>query len=354
MLSAIRRASPRWLRRHWLRARARRRAVPSNRAVIFLVPGKDKVNGGILSISSLAEESLTLRAVHGGEVVVCPAPGDRPLLGFTQFDNPHELVDLAAFVQALRPGAEVLIHVPEIHVNRAGHFEALRLRERGIDARFNILLQNVDLLPRRDDVRRLQALGPVTATTAHKAYSDEATAQAIGCPIHHLSVWLCPERFERTDAPLKERLIMVSPDRHELRHAVLERLSRQLPDYRFEVVRKLTYRRYRALASRARFALTFGEGLDGYFIETIFSGGVGVAVYNDRFFTPKFRGLPCVYDSWDELRERFADDVRRLDAPGAYAAAQSRQFDVTASEYRRDEYLANLRAFYEANFAAPR
>ncbi len=320
---------------------------PGRRVMVFLIPGKDEVNGGVLSISSLAEESQALSSLHGAEVYLCPLPNGPPLARFTRFDNPHTLVDFRLLLRQLAPGTELFLHLPEIWVR--GAVRALR----GTGAcrfplRFNILLQNIDLAPRPDDVVLLRRLGPVTITTAHKAYSSPETSRRYGCPVHHLSVWVCPERFLRRPEAAKEDLFLVSPDPHPRRDEVLAELARRLPEYRQQVVRDLAYQDYRDLAGRARYSLTFGEGLDGYFIEPVFSGGIGCAVYNDRFFTPRYRELPCVYPGWDELVRRLPEDVRRLRDPGAYATAQARQFDTLAADYRRSEYLENLRRFYLA------
>lgn len=350
-LKRARRAVLGWIFRRVQSAWLRQRGPLPDRAVIFLVPGNDHVNGGLLSISSLAEESQALRPLHGGEVFLCPYPGGRPLLRYTRFENLHRLVDLRLVLDRLDPGAGILFHVPEYWVPEAPAALAPLLAGRSGPVRCNVLLQNVDLGPSRAQVEALRALGPVTATTAHKAYSNAATAAALGCPVHHLSVWVCPERFERVAFERKERLVMVSPDAHERREEVLRRLGERLAGYRFQVVRRLTYAQYRTLARRARFSLTFGEGLDGYFVETIFSGGIGCAVYNDRFFTPKYRGLPCVHDSWDDLLARLPGEVERLEDPAAYRAAQELQFDVAAGDYRRSDYLENLERFYRAVMA---
>jgi hypothetical protein len=71
------------------------------------------------------------------------------------------------------------------------------------------------------------------------------------------------------------------------------------------------------LARRAKWSLTFGEGLDGYFAEPVWSGGVAFAVFNDRFFTPAFAELETIYPSWAALMQRMPLDLQRLDEPVA-------------------------------------
>jgi hypothetical protein len=326
----------------------------SNRAIVFIVPGFDRVDGGILSLSSLVDETRKLAALHGAEVFACPFPGDPPLAAYTQFDNNLRLVAYRQLMAALggrRP--EVLIHIPEVYVAGASERLKLRaLRERGIQIRINILLQNIDHAPGRGDIDRLREIAEVTITTAHKAYSTPEVAKRFGGELFHLSVWNTPERYEITAPSAKKDIILLSPDEHPQRAWVLTELKRSLPDFEFRVVENMPYREYRALCSAARLAITFGEGLDGYYIESIFSGGVSSAVYNERFFLPKYRGLPLMYENWNELVERLPPDFLSLKDEQHYLAAHRRQLAVAGSDYPPGEYTRNLKEFYSRLWAA--
>jgi len=67
-----------------------------------------------------------------------------------------------------------------------------------------------------------------------------------------------------------------------MKEAVLGELK-QVAGLSVQIIRNLTYDQYKSLVSRAKWALTFGEGLDGYFIEPVFSGAIAFAVYNEQF-----------------------------------------------------------------------
>ena len=131
-----------------------------------------------------------------------------------------------------------------------------------------------------------------------------------------------------------------------MRRQVEQILRKSLPDYDFKVVRKMPYREYRQLCSDARFALTFGEGLDGCYVESIFSGAISATVFNDRFLTEKYRALPFVYSNWSQLLQDLPGDLRILEDEQAYGAAQRALFDVAAGDYQSDEYIGNLLRFY--------
>ena len=83
-----------------------------------------------------------------------------------------------------------------------------------------------------------------------------------------------------------------------MKSTVLGVMSKTFPDTRLQIVQNLTYEEFKAAISRAKWALTFGEGLDGYFVEPIFCGCVSFAVYNERFFTEAFRSFRTVYQDY--------------------------------------------------------
>jgi hypothetical protein len=56
------------------------------------------------------------------------------------------------------------------------------------------------------------------------------------------------------------------------------------------------------LISRAFFTITFGEGMDGYFLQPAVVKSIGVAVYNDNFFPDRsWLNLDNVFENYDDL-----------------------------------------------------
>ena len=133
---------------------------------------------------------------------------------------------------------------------------------------------------------------------------------------------------------------------------MLDKLA-AIPGLRVQVIQNLTYEQYKAVISRAKWAITFGEGLDGYIIEPVFSGAIGFAVYNDEFFTPDFKTLPTVYDSYDTLLKKIADDMKALDNATDFENYQRTQFNSCAAHYSQDTYRKNIEAFYKGNYTLP-
>lgn len=324
----------------------------NSNVILFLTPGKDRVNGGIMSIISLAEETAKLNVFHGASVFVCTVPGDPPLLKYTKFENSTKLMDLELVLKRLPVNSKVLVHVPEIFVARfGGMIEHIAKSYSSFAWGFNVLLQNIDAAPSRETVQSFKKFGKITCTTAHEAYSNASTAEALGCEVHHFSAYGSPEKYIYKRHDEKDNIIIVSPDKAANRTSIMNSIKKRLSGFEFIVIKGLTYQEYKALISRAKFSITFGEGLDGYFSEPIFSGGIGAAVYNDRFFTEDFLSLPFVYDSWESFEENYPKDVIAADNQQEYQAIHSRQFELLASKYSHDKYIQNLTRFYaQLNF----
>ena len=112
----------------------------------------------------------------------------------------------------------------------------------------------------------------------------------------------------------------------------------------------MTYEQYKQTISRAKWALTFGEGLDGYFIEPVFSGSISFSVYNASYFTVDFKDMPTVYESYDAMSQRICRDITSLDSEPAYTNYNSRLFDLCHRYYNYGDYVRNLEAFYRKDY----
>jgi hypothetical protein len=331
-------------------------ASGTKRLIVFLTPGLEARAGGILSIAAIYRESEGLTDLHQAKVALCALPGDDPLfVKYSWFENNNYLLDLTAVLRSCANLEYLQLHIPEYVVNRMSKWlndVSSSLLKNIRDIHLNVMLQNIDLIEGQN-VAELKRFGKVTATTAHEAYSNSATRQALGITVHRLSVRFGPELYKRTAYPDKKPILVVSPDEHPLKDEVLQQIARAHPQLEIRIVQNLSYEEYKVLISRAKWALTFGEGLDGYFAETIFSGGNSFAVFNERFFTPAFAALDTVYPSWEILQERMPVDLQRLDEPIAYDRCRRQAYDLLTSLYSIDQFRENLRAFYRGEYTFP-
>jgi hypothetical protein len=328
------------------RNQTNRLASGNKRFVVFLVPGRNIVNGGIMSICSIASETQKLLAMNGVSVAVCTACGEPRLLRLTKFDNDIDILAFSDLLPRFPSDSEVLVQVPELFLQKFVTDRALLYRSRpDLTWHFNILLQNIELIPSKKTVDVLQQIGTTTATINHRASAD--LAQHLGCPVHYLSWGLCPEDFERVAYSSKKKLIVISPDLHPAKLKIVHRMSEALPDYKIIEIRNMTYRRYKSIIRKAKFTFTFGEGLDGYFVESIFSGGVAMAIFSAHFFTPEYRNLDGVFFDGEHALNGVAEFVSKADNEMQYQLLADRQYRLVAETFNRQVYLQNIRAFYE-------
>jgi hypothetical protein len=323
----------------------------ARRLIVFLTPGFDGPSGGVMSIAAIYRETQALQKLHGAKVAMCTIPGEPPLLKYTWFKNDNYLLDFEQLLDRCRKLDHLLIHIPEYAVNHVSdwlgsHWSTLKAVE---EIHLNVLVQNIDLV-QGQDLTALKRFGKVTGTTAHEGYTNAATREALGVSLHRLSCCNGPELYNPTGYANKKPVLMVSHDEHPLKETVLLRIKEALPSLRIQVIQNLLYEDYCDVAYNTKWSLTFGEGLDGYFSDPVFSGGVAFAVFNDRYFTPAFAKLETVYPSWDVLMEKITTDLQRLDEPVAYERCWREAWNLLSSLYSTERFRENLRSFYRGEY----
>ncbi len=331
-------------------------APNSKKLIVFLVPGsdwetgKDKISGGTISIVSVCEETA---ATQEAATILCTMRGDHLFTRHEMFENNTPVFRFTQLPLYFNQAEEVLIHIPEFmaaYFVRSISRKDLAWLQRMKWVHFNIMNQNIRLMPDKEVIGSLRKIAQeFTITTAHQKYCNTYYRDYYGVPIHKLSVWISPDQYQFKTWRQKENLMVVSPDEKPWKAKILDKLSR-VPGLTITIIRNLTYEQYKALIARAKWSLTFGEGLDGYLIEPVFSGAVGFAVYNEEFFTPDFKGLPAIYNSYEELYERIPEDMHALDNEHGFKACQQEQFNICARYYSRDQYRKNIDAFYRKEY----
>jgi len=326
--------------------------------VIFFNLAYDTIGGGMLSIDRLVSASKRLAPRSGFEVIVCGVPLVEPTVRYSMFVPSEPMIHFSDVVSSLRPD-QVTIHLPEYAIpDFAAQLDDRQrrwLKTRPF-LRINVLDQNHDLFPRRSAIERLRDLtDDVTMSTAHPSYTTATVASEYDCPLSPLTPFL--PTIAHVPFEAKESIIAISPDPgpsppDPTRTEILAMLAEKLPDYRGVVVEEMRFDDYEALIGRARFALTFGEGFDGYFVEPTLGGSLAFAVWNDRFFPAELRGCPTVYPSWADLLSRLPGDVRRLESNRERFEELQATTAAAIRRFANDELsLAQLRDLYERRFA---
>jgi hypothetical protein len=329
-------------------------AFRTRRLIVFLTPGWDLRSGGVHAIALSFGATKALKALHGWRVAMCAVPGDAFFLKYTWFKNRNYILDLESLLRRCGRLDHLLLHIPEYAV----HYVLVWLRAvpTGLlsdigEIHFNVMIQNIDLL-QGPQVRELLRFGTVTCTTAHESYTNQKVRDMVGVPLHRLGVLTGPENYPVSPYRAKEQLMIVSNDPHPRKEEVLQAIAKAFPRLRIQIIQDISYEEFHRVIRRAKWGLTFGEGLDGYFAEPVLCGGVSFAVYNTRFFTPAFAALETVYPSWDVLLERMIDDMRRLDEPVAYERAWRAEYALF-QEDTPARFRENLKRFHLGEYTFP-
>lgn len=324
--------------------------------ILFLTPGDDVSVGGILSITAIYEETKKLKRLHKSEVIMCTTPGDPLLLRYTKFKNQNYIFRFSEVLSYFENLKHLIIHIPE-HSVRKFQEEITKQDRRRLakvnKLQLNILIQNIEQLSPIKYVEELKKIGKVTCTTNHEKYSTPEMRQKLGIPLHFLSWFLSPEQYINRKYPDKKDLMIVSPDPHRMRNEILRLLETQLPSTTVQVIQNLTYEEYKELISWAKWGLTFGEGIDGYFVETAFSGGISFAIYKPAFFTEDFKALSTVYADGQTLKTNIIKDIKNLDNLKAFTEYKQKEFKLCAKYFNHEQYAKSIRAFYEEKYSIP-
>jgi hypothetical protein len=327
----------------------------ARKLIWFLVPSWNAVGGGLMSICSFHAETRMLLGGPDVAVVASTYPSHPTLKKYTGFANSMDIFSFSEVVTHFKSVEHAILQIPEYFckdfVSHLSPSERLFL-DTIPRLHVNIMLQNIDQC-KSDDVLPLRVLTEeITCTTAHDRYSTQEQSTRFGIPLHKLSAFV-DQRYEQHRWTEKQDIIVLSPDQHPLRGRVIDTIAKGLPSVELITVENMSYENYRSLIAKAKWSLTFGEGLDFYFAEMALTGGVPFAVYNDRFFMPRFRALPTVYDTWDDLQTWIVGDILKLDHDEAYHAAGEPIRQILNQLYSREKYRENIRLFYDERYSFP-
>ncbi len=321
------------------------------------ITGKEKISGGLLSIASMFEEAKKLPELSSHQVIMVVLDSCPLLLRHTEFENNITVFRFSQVFSYFGQLRHLIINVPELLVPAmpAELRAAGRKRREAIQSlHVNIVNQNNQKMPGPEAVDALKQFTPhVTMTIGHARACTEETARKYRIPLHYLSTRCSPEFYRRRPFAEKTDLLTASHDEHPLKAAILEELQRKLPALRVQVIRNISYSQYKATIEKAKWGVTFGEGLDWYFLEMVFSGGISFAVYSDEFFPTEYKALPTLFDSYEQMRRDLPAMLERLDNPGSYNQCHCALFDFLKKHHRLDEYLQKLQAFYQGNYDIP-
>jgi len=325
---------------------------------LFFIPGadyfsgKENISGGLISIVSLAQETSLIYQGSQIKVLCATYYNGHLIFKLSSFKNETNVFSPELIEKYFTNVRDLILHIPELFVTDFVKNQQQNSWFKGINSiQINILNQNIQLMADQNVLNELKSkFSSCTITTAHKKYCNPYYRNSYEIPLHRLSVWISPENYVKKSVYEKEKLILFSPDNKELTQRLISFFSNKLPSFKFQVIQGLTYEEYKNLISKAKFLITVGEGLDAYFIETYFSGGVAFSLKNLNFFDEKYLNLPCLFEDNAYLEQFLFNLIEQYNNEEEYNVLNERVVDLLSEDYSHKSYQNNLKKFYNKEY----
>lgn len=326
----------------------------SKKVIVFLTPGESKICGGIMSIFSLCQASREIQ--QDAFCCISTFPNHKTYVINDKFYNNERILRFEQITNKAKNAQEIIVHIPEFYTpyfyqdlgkNDMDFLESIP------NLQINIMNQNIELMP---DTERLQCLYTlttnITQTIAHNRYCTQEVCDKWHIPTHLFSVNLDLGKYKAYPFKEKEHMIVVSPDENGMKETIINKIHFLFPEWRIITIRDMSFNQYMDYIARGFFSITFGEGMDGYFNQPAYVGGVGFAVYNDAFFpNESWKKLENVYQSYDEMLEKICDDMKILsNNEGLYYGIIRKHVQKLNEIYTRNDYLRNIDKFYKRHY----
>ena len=340
----------------------------SKRLILFLFPADtDSISGGILSIYSILKEIKKIDKIHQCNVYSSFLPKIVSTnYTYSKFENDLIIFDFNQITTQFKKLDYLEIQIPDIFISMFNientDFEPFFDWIKNIqEIKINILNQNDMLMPDLKYINEIKKITPnITMTVAHEKYATIERRKYYDIPLQLFSPWTSPTPYIFKKFNEKRNIIIVSPDIIDVnlyptlltKDNIISKLKAELPHFEIITIQNMAYMDYKKLISDAKFAITFGEGLDGYYCEPIFSGCVSFAVYNEVFFTPQFKSLPTVYESFEMLLSKIVYDLKNLDTETNFTNYNNIQNEMISKIYSLERLQDNIKSYYlgELNF----
>ncbi|MEJ5266521.1 MAG: hypothetical protein WHW07_01775 [Bacteroidales bacterium] len=320
--------------------------------IVFLVPANDVVNGGVMSIFTIANFMRKHYDKHQAEVFVCTYPHNEYCTYYTKFKNEEVLIAFDLLLEKAKNLEVITLHCPEVFVEKLAFYmgnKYLRKIKKIKKAQLNILKQN-KFVPKYEIELLKQFFHYYTCTTAHKKYCTQELADQLKMPVLHLSVKNMFANYTKVPFENRQNLLIYSPDFCELKERILTDLKKEIPGLILIKINNLTFDKYLELVHNAKWSITFGEGLDFYFYDIVRTGGISFAVYNSEYFTADYKNLPTIYESYDVMMQNIVNDINYLNNKELYQKTNQTLLSKLIEHYKDEEYEENIIKFLNNEF----
>ncbi|MFM4841645.1 glycosyltransferase family 2 protein [Aeromonas veronii] len=304
------------------------------------------ISGGLISIYSISEQLK----INGYEVIMIGEPGPFTCNKNDKFPNNEWLIPASIFLQANFTSFDFVL-LPEVKVNEFITFSQ-KNKLTFNKAIINILNQNIELMPGRQSIAQLKMMcKKVTMTTAHEHYSTQAISNKFSIPLKHISTYLSFSDYNIVPFKEKNDVVLYSPDVNVFKNKVLSKLSSHFTKLKLIEIKNISYAGYKVCLQEAKYSISFGEGLDNYYIEPFFTGGIGFTIFNPQFMDERFLLLDNVFSSYAEMERSICDVIARLESDNEfYKGLHFKNYSLLASIYDEKVYVKKIQEYLKGNY----
>ena len=225
----------------------------TKKLIVFFIPPKNDINGGIMSIFSICKYSREI--CPDAQCVITTFPSKVTYERNTFFKNDEKIYRWEQIVNNAKNVKELIIHIPEYFSDKFStaltnkDFKFLKQIE---NVQINILNQNIELMPEPEKIKGLYKItNNVTQAIAHDRYATQEVCDKWQIPTHFLSVHIDTSGYRSYAFEEKEKIIVLSPDEAPYKEAIVKKLKQELPDFKLITVENMPFDEYMDLIAKA-------------------------------------------------------------------------------------------------------
>jgi hypothetical protein len=340
----------------------------AKRVMVYFSMGADVVTGGIFAILSNYEQACRMKDVHGCEVVLCRYETLFPFSRtYSEFDNSVYLYDFEEVVAHFDRIEYLVIDFP---MSVCEDFPVLFNSNLDFFRRIGFLRVNLfvgfPIEVAIGIVQRIKAYcHRLTMTFTHSGAAIDEFSHDCGVSTHLILTHEDERFFDSRTFEEKQDTVLVSPDvldderlaaasgiatREEREKVLLALEGTGLTLRVMNTGTPVPYLEFKEWLSESKWTVTLGEGLDGYFLDSVLSGGISFARFSQIVMPDHLENLQTVYPSYEKMAESISGDIERLSSEEEFNRYRKTQRDAISCQCDYEKYSDNLRRFFSEDY----
>ena len=318
--------------------------------IVFVVPNKNLICGGTMSISNMADIAKEL--FPSKKVYLCVNAKYQKFLRYSGFNSPHRILNIRNYIDKWLKRSNVIINVYESGtIELLNYLNQPKFKNKLDSIQVNILNQNQEMMPSEEDVYR--SLGKIKKLTMTLAYKSNSRLEYpyLVIPPRHVGAWFPETRNEIPPFEEKRDFCIISPDKNEFKSEIVQLLTSNGIECFDEW--PIPYALFNKLQKQAKWTISFGEGWDGYTMGQFLNGGIGFGVYNKNFEQNYFdtKSLPpFLFKSYEDMRANIIRIINEYNNKITFESTVAEMTTIMASDpdsNTADKVKNRWKSFYE-------